>query len=257
MIKHVKFYLSFFLVTPHYGHHSVRILLHFLALCPVSTLIFAAFLIPCAHAVPSPQFHSHDPKPLHQVCTHAARAAEKKYKIPQLLLVAIGMTESGKWHNDLKKNFPWPWTVRSGEHGAHFLAREDAIAHVKGLKNQHITNIDIGCFQINLFYHPQAFHSWEDGFTPKTNAEYAARLLLKLKNKNGSWSRAVAFYHSSTSSIATPYRKRVYTDWQKLKRENSALLKLIQQEKRRLTSLVNTYKRVQKHRLKLLKTSGS
>ena len=71
----------------------------------------------------------------------------------------------------------------------------------------------MGCYQISLLYHPQAFDSLEQAFDPVANAEYAARFLAALKSRTGSWSAAVAAYHSTDPLRGGPYRERVLAGW--------------------------------------------
>ena len=81
------------------------------------------------------------------------------------------------------------------------------------MKARGVRNIDIGCMQVNLFYHPDAFDSLEAAFDPATNTAYAGDLLRRLQNTHRSWSRAIAFYHSATRKYALPYLRRVQRLW--------------------------------------------
>ena len=46
-------------------------------------------------------------------------------------------------------------------------------------------SIDIGCAQVNLMHHPDAFASLEQAFDPMANADYAARFLKQLHDTHG------------------------------------------------------------------------
>jgi hypothetical protein len=70
-------------------------------------------------------------------------------------------------------------------------------------------SIDIGCMQINLLHHPDAFPSVEAGFDPETNVRYAVRYLKSLFARTGDWAVATGQYHSSTPERATVYHLRV------------------------------------------------
>jgi hypothetical protein len=74
-------------------------------------------------------------------------------------------------------------------------------------------SIDVGCFQVNLRYHPDAFASLDEAFDPVANALYAARFLAGLRVRDGSWQAAVAAYHSATPEHGLPYRDRVLSAW--------------------------------------------
>lgn len=75
-------------------------------------------------------------------------------------------------------------------------------------------NIDVGCMQVNLHYHPNAFDSLDTAFDPAANARYAAELFSKLRKRNRSITRAVAHYHSTTRARNVPYKKKVMKFWQ-------------------------------------------
>jgi hypothetical protein len=72
-----------------------------------------------------------------------------------------------------------------------------------------MASVDVGCFQINLLQHPAAFASLEEAFDPSANAAYAARFLLSLRDRTGSWENAIAAYHSATPELGNAYRDNV------------------------------------------------
>ena len=78
---------------------------------------------------------------------------------------------------------------------------------------QGVRSIDIGCLQINLRHHPQAFASLEEAFDPLANARYGARFLGELQATRGDWMQAAGGYHSQTPGFAEPYRARVAAAW--------------------------------------------
>ena len=55
---------------------------------------------------------------------------------------------------------------------------------VRKLQRRGVRNIDVGCMQVNLRYHPKAFKSLGQAFDPRANAAYAAGFLRKLRDKN-------------------------------------------------------------------------
>ena len=88
-----------------------------------------------------------------------------------------------------------------------------AAAHVAGLQQQGVRSIDVGCFQVNLMHHPNAFASLPEAFDPERNADYAARFLVSLHGRTGDWPAAAARYHSATPGLADAYRARVLAAW--------------------------------------------
>jgi soluble lytic murein transglycosylase-like protein len=94
-----------------------------------------------------------------------------------------------------------------------FSNATDAVAAARAAAGSSLSE-DVGCFQINLFYHPQAFASLAEAFDPVANARYAARFLQQLYARTGSWAKAVALYHSATPELGEPYAARVLETWQ-------------------------------------------
>jgi hypothetical protein len=153
-----------------------------------------------------------------QICRSATQHAETSRALPKDLLTAISFTESGQWDAEEQAIIAWPWTVTSGGKGHFFPDKQSAIAFVRGLQREGIRNIDVGCTQVNLHYHPDAFSSLEAAFDPKTNALYAAQFLSKLHRDNKSWSEAIRRYHSADPRRGEPYRERVLNFWSKTQR---------------------------------------
>ena len=75
------------------------------------------------------------------------------------------------------------------------------------------SDVDVGCFQVSLRYHPAAFATMADALDPVANARYAARFLLELRDKYGDWDHAVGAYHSATEPLGADYRGRVMAQW--------------------------------------------
>jgi hypothetical protein len=153
---------------------------------------------------------------LHSLCMDPISRLEKEKGIPARLLSAIAYIESGRLIKERKKVVIWPWTINVQGKGYYFLSKEQAVQAVKDYKNQGITNIDVGCMQINLHHHKEAFETIEKAFDPKTNVEYAVNFLKQLKETHTTWIKAVAHYHSATPSFHLPYSQKVYEVWSRL-----------------------------------------
>ena len=145
-------------------------------------------------------------------CVEAAAAAEAGAGIPAGLLLAIGLVESGRTVAPGKRA-PWPFAIQSGGAGRYLSSAEEAVAAVQALQAGGVQSVDVGCFQINLMHHPDAFPSLASGFDPMTNAQAAARFLASLREELGAWEPAVAAYHSRTDALGTPYRDLVLAAW--------------------------------------------
>ena len=97
------------------------------------------------------------------LCETEADVTEQALHLPSELLLAIGRVESGRPGED-GRVAPWPWSVNAAGQG-HFLAsKAEAIELVHALQDQGIRSIDVGCFQVNLLQHPNAFQGLSDAF---------------------------------------------------------------------------------------------
>ena len=146
-------------------------------------------------------------------CAGPIAAAEKLSRMPDQLLTSVALAESGRWDSVRKAKVAWPWTVTSGNDGRYFATKAEAIAWVKTLRARGVTNIDVGCMQINLHHHADAFVSLEEAFDPVTNVAYATAFLMELFQEKHSWPVAVGLYHSATPALHFAYRQKVQTIW--------------------------------------------
>jgi hypothetical protein len=151
------------------------------------------------------------PSPVAQglLCRAAIAAAERANGIPPHLLAAIGRVESGRrdpatgdWH-------PWPWTANAEGQGYFYDTKAQAVAAVHDMQAHGVKSIDVGCGQINLMHHPDAFASLDLAFDPQVNAAYAGKFLKELFSQTGDWNKAVALYHSATPELAAEYQRKV------------------------------------------------
>jgi hypothetical protein len=129
------------------------------------------------------------------------------------------MAESGRWLEQDQSTMPWPWTVTSGRDSFYLSSKAEAIAKVRELQASGRTNIDVGCMQINLHYHPDAFSTLDDAFDPDQNVAYGTKFLKELRDQTRSWGKATAFYHSQNRVRGIAYRDKVYKLWRKLRRQ--------------------------------------
>lgn len=141
-------------------------------------------------------------------CLPAIVAAERAENLPEGLLRAIALVESGRTVNG--RFVPWPWAINADGRTLYGESRDAAVAQVEILLEQGVRNIDLGCLQISRRHHPDAFPTLTDAFDPGRNATYAARFLRRLHQRYGSWPAAVAHYHSGDSKRGAAYREKVY-----------------------------------------------
>ena len=154
--------------------------------------------------------NAHDSEAPWELCRKAVAEADGTGKLPKHLLTAIAQVESGRWHKASGEKLAWPWTVTAQGHGRHLPSKAAALAEIKSLQARGISSIDVGCMQINLRHHPDAFENLEAALDPVRNVAYAAKLLQSLRQKQRSWTRAVGTYHSATPTLNGPYRVKVF-----------------------------------------------
>jgi hypothetical protein len=146
-----------------------------------------------------------------QVCLQKIRGEERTHRIPKGLLAAIGLTESGRSVHG--KRAVWPWTVNSEGEGHYFDSKAEAVTFVEGKLADGVESIDVGCMQINLKHHPDAFASLEDAFDPATNVAYGADFLKALHDQANGWLAAARRYHSATPEKGQAYGELVLANW--------------------------------------------
>lgn len=149
-------------------------------------------------------------------CVAAGQQAEALGGLPANLLLSIGMVESGRADPLTGRIAPWPWTVNADGRGQYFPSEQAAAAFVRLAEASGARDVDVGCFQISLQSHPDAFASLDEAFDPARNAAYAARFLNQLKGQTGSWRTAIADYHSASPDLGLPYEREVLARWQRL-----------------------------------------
>lgn len=146
-------------------------------------------------------------------CTRHLSRYERQYGIPVHLLSAIASTESGRWHDSLRIALPWPWTINAEGKGYYYDSKDAAVTAARNMRLQGVKSMDVGCMQVNLMHHPNAFANLEQAFEPESNVAYAASFLRSLFDEQGNWKSAAAAYHSKTPMFGSQYVSRVYDRW--------------------------------------------
>jgi len=133
-------------------------------------------------------------------CEREMVRASAKHGVPLGMLYAVGLTETGR------KGSLQPYAMNI-EGQAYFASdASDAIRRFEEARNAGARLIDLGCMQINHYYHRDQFRSLASMLDPKENVEYAAHFLKQLKAREGSWTMAVARYHAGPNN--DPAQKR-------------------------------------------------
>ena len=147
------------------------------------------------------------------LCLVAIAQTERHADLPPALLGAIGIVESGRADPISGHVAPWPWSLNIAGTDHVYANKSEAIAAVLAAQAAGIRSIDVGCMQVNLMFHPQAFTSLDEALDPQANVAYAAVFLRRLRGDLGSWPMAAAAYHSMSPPLANAYVARVAAHW--------------------------------------------
>jgi soluble lytic murein transglycosylase-like protein len=127
-------------------------------------------------------------------CEKEIQAAAAKYGIPEGILYSVGLTETGR------KGSLSQWAMNVEGKAFFPASMQDAMTLFASAKGQGAKLIDIGCMQINHYFHGENFTSPQQMFDPKTNVEYAAKFLRNLHERHETWTMAVARYHAGPNN---------------------------------------------------------
>ena len=150
-------------------------------------------------------------------CLTEVAKAEKRYELPPGILVAISLVESGRRDPISGIIAPWPFTINARGTGRFFETQDEAVRETGKYLNEGYGYVDVGCMQIDLYHHPEAFRTLTAAFDPETNIDYAARYLRRLYAVHRSWTTAVAAYNAGDPRNGTEYLARVLYYWRDLK----------------------------------------
>lgn len=140
------------------------------------------------------------------LCRAAARMAAEETGVPEEVLLAVTLTETGRGTGNQME--PWPWAVNHAGAGQWADTEAEAEAIVTDLLAAGATNVDLGCFQLNWRWHGAQFPSVAAMLAPEANARYAAALLAAHYARSGDWTDAAAAFHSATPEKADKYLDR-------------------------------------------------
>ena len=138
-------------------------------------------------------------------CEALAEAAGARHGIPEGVMAAIARTESGGG----PRASAWPWTLNMAGEGMYLDSAAAALAQLRLVLEAGRSNVDVGCMQVNWRWHGEAFDSPEQMMDPVANTDYAARFLVDLWRREGTWDGAVRAYHSTDPDRGAAYLARV------------------------------------------------
>jgi soluble lytic murein transglycosylase-like protein len=134
------------------------------------------------------------------LCEREMAQAAHKYQIPLGILYAVGLTETGIDGN-LHAN-----ALNLEGNTVYSLTKPQAIERFNAARTAGLKLIDVGCMQLNWYFHGEHFSSVAEMLDPQKNVDYAARFLSELKAREGSWTLAAARYNAGKNN--DPAQKR-------------------------------------------------
>lgn len=143
-------------------------------------------------------------------CEALAEEAARAEGIPAGLLAAISRVETGRSDGNGAVR-AWPWTLNQGGQGSYLDSRAEAEAKLMAVVAGGVTNVDVGCMQLNWKWHAQAFTDASHMMDPYANTAYAARFLRALHDQLGDWDAATRAYHSMDPERGAAYQRKVAT----------------------------------------------
>lgn len=149
-------------------------------------------------------------------CRKAIVDAALREGVPVPLALAVGRVESGRSLNG--ETVPWSLAIGTGGSGAFPASIADAVSTTRRLLARGVLP-DVGCMQISLRYHAEAFPDLSLAFDPVANADYGVRYLRQLFEKYGRWGQATAHYNSSLPAAQARYLGMVLAELDQTKGE--------------------------------------
>lgn len=156
------------------------------------------------------------PNPDDTLCGKYVELVALKTNVPPEIIWAVANTES-----HLGKLGPWPWSANFQGKSFYFRSQQELINFLRNkLKKNRSVSIDIGCMQLNHFYHGHKFSSIYEMTDIYKNMLIGAQYLRRLYEmnqhayrrkklpENRLWGYAVGDYHSRRHSKGAKYINR-------------------------------------------------
>lgn len=154
------------------------------------------------------------------VCARAISHHTKGKGIDADIAMAVGLTEAGRFL-DSGILAIWPWTANAAGEGRFFETKKDAIDWVRKKMDAGVDSIDVGCMQVNLRWHPEAFGSLEEAFEPSINVAYGVDYLAQWVTRHGT-EEGVGRYHSAKAE----HQERYLASFRRNQKQSDRLLEV-------------------------------
>jgi hypothetical protein len=132
-------------------------------------------------------------------CTASVAEAERIFGIPEGLLQAMAINESGV------KGQPYPWALNLGGQVVYAGNLDAAQKLLDDRRSKGRKNLFAGCMQLSVFHHASNFGSLRDLLQPKRNVAYAAKYLATHYEDYSDWEAAVRRYQGGKARQSAAY----------------------------------------------------
>jgi hypothetical protein len=123
----------------------------------------------------------------------------QEWGVPAVVLETVCLVES-----DLR-----PYVVNVQGKSYAFQTGAEACVFVKRVLARGISNVDVGCMQINWRWHGHTVESLEALFDPRACLVYGAKMLKTLFQERGGWLQSMLCYHSKAGGAQERYFEKV------------------------------------------------
>ena len=144
-----------------------------------------------------------------EVSDHLIEKIAVEENVPVKLLKSIARVESSY------NGKVWAWTLNVEGKPYYFNTLESAETFLEQCLSRGMTNIDIGCMQVNWGWHGEHFDHARELLRPETGLRYAASLLKSHVVQSRSWLTAALLYHSGEVARQKDYRVRLLREIRK------------------------------------------
>lgn len=153
----------------------------------------------------------------------------RRYNVDPWLLYGVALQESLMKFGE--HTLPYPWTLCVAGAGKRYGSYEstlDALRHY--VERKDIRNVDCGAMQVNWRWHSDKLKTFERALDPYLNLAVGAQILREHYERQRSWGRAVALYHTGTGGDAATaargqrYSSRIFKRLARMGVDSSALL---------------------------------
>jgi hypothetical protein len=145
------------------------------------------------------------------------RAVAAETGVPDTVLYAVALAESGVGTDADGVRRPWPWTLNVAGRAHVYPTRAAAYHALDAFFARGERSIDIGLMQVSWRFHRAKLGDAWEALDPYHNLRVGARILRACFEQRGDWWAGVGCYHAPADpERAQRYRARVAGHWRRL-----------------------------------------